>query len=89
MRTVSGINYVRPPSAAGRAMKYRDIKRRMKQLAAEHLDSLEVYDEFEEDDAENVNRAKFEIQCELIGRPNTAAHAATEAPNARPCGGVE
>jgi hypothetical protein len=49
-------------------MKYRDIKRRMKQLAADYLYGMEVYDEFEKGDAEKVNRAKLEIQCELIGR---------------------
>ena len=59
-------------------MKYRDIKRRMKQLAADYLYGMEVYDEFEKGDAEKVNRAKLEIQCELIGRGLTRLRADAE-----------
>ena len=46
-------------------MKYRDIYRKICQLAADHLDSLEVYDEFEPEDEDRIDRAINEIQRQL------------------------
>ena len=46
-------------------MQYRDVKRKFKELAADHLWSLEVYDEFEPGDEEKVDRAREEVMSEL------------------------
>jgi len=47
-------------------MDYRAVYRQVCQLAAEHLYSLEVYDEFDDEDAERVDRAITELQGVLI-----------------------
>ncbi len=46
-------------------MKYKNVYRKMCKLAAEHLYSLEAYDEFDPEDEERVNRAINEIQRQL------------------------
>ena len=49
-------------------MDYRKIKRIVRREAADHLYSLEIYDEFDEKDVDKVDRAIREIQTEIIGR---------------------
>lgn len=49
-------------------MNYRKVKRRVRRAAAEHLYSLEIYDEFDEADEDRVSRAIYEIQNELRGK---------------------
>lgn len=46
-------------------MNYREVKRRVRVIAAGHLDSLEVYDEFPEEDEDRVSRAIRELQAEI------------------------
>ena len=46
-------------------MKYKDVYKKVCSLAADHLYSLEVYDEFEPEDEERVDRAIDEIQRQL------------------------
>ena len=46
-------------------MKYKDIYKKACKLASSHLDSMEVYDEFEPEDAKRIERAILEIQRQL------------------------
>lgn len=46
-------------------MNYADVYKEICKLAAEHLYSLEVYDQFDSDDEERVDRAIDEIQRQL------------------------
>lgn len=46
-------------------MNYRDVKRLVRIAAAGHLYSLEIFDEFPEEDEERVERAIREIQTEI------------------------
>ena len=47
-------------------MDYRAVYREVCRLAAEHLYSLEIYDEFDEGDADRVDKAIAELQGVLI-----------------------
>jgi len=49
-------------------MNYREIKRSVRVAVVDHLYSLEIYDEFDEKDADKVNRAIEEIQAEILKR---------------------
>ncbi len=49
-------------------MNYREVKRLVRIAAAGHLYSLEIHDEFPEEDEGRVDRAIREIQAEIRGR---------------------
>jgi len=49
-------------------MKYRDVYKRVCEYAAEHLHSLEVFDEFEPEDEGRVIKAILEIQRQLYNK---------------------
>lgn len=42
-------------------MNYREVYKRVCEAAAEHLDSLEIYDEFDDCDADRIDRAILDI----------------------------
>lgn len=46
-------------------MKYTEVYKKMCLLAAMHLESMEVYDEFDEEDEERVRDAQEAIMDEL------------------------
>jgi CRISPR/Cas system-associated protein Cas5 (RAMP superfamily) len=49
-------------------MNYRELKRRVRVFASEHLYSLELYKDFPEEDEGKIERAIREIQEEILNR---------------------
>lgn len=47
-------------------MNYREVYKAVCKHAAEHLDSLDIYDEFGDEDADRIERAICEIQGQLL-----------------------
>jgi hypothetical protein len=64
-------------------MNYREIKRLVRKEAADHLYSLEVYDLFDVEDADRVDRAIWEIQFEIRGKAGRLTPAAPDAAKQR------
>lgn len=53
-------------------MNYRQVYHKMCRMAAQHLQSLEVYDEFDVEDERRVERALKEIQAQLYRKAERA-----------------
>lgn len=56
-------------------MNYRQVYRQICRYAAEHLYSLEVYDEFDSEDAGRIDRAIGELQEVLLRKAEGRRYA--------------
>jgi len=60
-------------------MNYRDVYRKICKHAAEHLYSLEVYDEFDGEDEDRIDRAIGELQALLYRKARRAENSLSGA----------